>query len=61
MAPLKVIDYVVVHEMCHMVHMNHDRSFWRLVGKIIPDYEQRENWLAFIQLENGCLTEEMNE
>ncbi len=46
MAPLKVIDYVVVHEMCHMVHMNHDRSFWRLVGKIIPDYEQRENWLA---------------
>lgn len=46
MAPQKVIDYVVVHEMCHMVHMNHDRSFWRLVGKIIPDYEQRENWLA---------------
>ena len=46
MAPLKVIDYVVVHEMCHMVHMNHDRSFWRLVGKILPDYEQRENWLA---------------
>ena len=47
MAPLNVIDYVVVHEMCHMVHLNHDRSFWRLVGKIIPDYEQRENWLNF--------------
>ena len=47
MAPLQVIDYVVVHEMCHMVHLNHDRSFWRLVGKIIPDYEQRENWLKF--------------
>jgi predicted metal-dependent hydrolase len=46
MAPLKVIDYVVVHEMCHMVHLNHDRSFWRLVGKIIPDYEKLENWLA---------------
>lgn len=46
MAPQKVIDYVVVHEMCHMVHLNHDRSFWRLVGKIIPDYEQQENWLA---------------
>jgi predicted metal-dependent hydrolase len=46
MAPMEVIDYVVVHEMCHMVHMNHDRSFWRLVGKILPDYEQRENWLA---------------
>lgn len=46
MAPLEVIDYVVVHEMCHMVHLNHDRSFWRLVGRIIPDYKERENWLA---------------
>ncbi|WP_042461302.1 M48 family metallopeptidase [Neobacillus dielmonensis] len=46
MAPPEVIDYVVVHEMCHMVHLNHDRSFWRLVGKIHPDYELRETWLA---------------
>lgn len=46
MAPPEVIDYVVVHEMCHMVHLNHDRSFWRLVGKMMPDYEQRQNWLA---------------
>ncbi|MFL6554774.1 MAG: M48 family metallopeptidase [Bacillus sp. (in: firmicutes)] len=46
MAPQRVIDYVVVHEMCHMVHLNHDRSFWRLVGKILPDYEERENWLT---------------
>lgn len=45
MAPIEVIDYVVVHEMCHMVHLNHDRSFWRLVGKIIPDYEKRKAWL----------------
>lgn len=46
MAPPEVIDYVVVHEMCHMVHLNHDRSFWRLVGKIMPDYKEKENWLA---------------
>ncbi|WP_160724286.1 M48 family metallopeptidase [Bacillus sp. USDA818B3_A] len=46
MAPREVIEYVVVHEMCHMVHMNHDRSFWRLVGKIMPDYKEKENWLA---------------
>jgi predicted metal-dependent hydrolase len=46
MAPQSVIDYVVVHEMCHMVHLNHDRSFWRLVGKILPDYKEKENWLA---------------
>lgn len=47
MAPREVIDYVVVHEMCHMVHLNHDRSFWRLVGKIMPDYKEKENWLAY--------------
>ena len=46
MAPQEVIDYVVVHEMCHMVHLNHDRSFWRLVGKILPGYEQMQNWLV---------------
>lgn len=46
MAPLEVIDYVLVHELCHMVHLNHERSFWRLVGKILPDYEERKNWLA---------------
>ncbi|OLS40987.1 M48 family metallopeptidase [Bacillus sp. MRMR6] len=46
MAPLEVIKYVVVHEMCHMVHLNHDRSFWRLVGKIMPDYKEKEKWLA---------------
>ena len=46
MAPQEVIDYVVVHEMCHMVHMNHDRSFWRLVGKIMPDYKEKESWLT---------------
>ncbi|MFS0862036.1 M48 family metallopeptidase [Fredinandcohnia sp. 179-A 10B2 NHS] len=46
MAPREVIDYVVVHEMCHMVHLNHDRSFWRLVGKIMPDYKEKERWLA---------------
>jgi predicted metal-dependent hydrolase len=46
MAPLEVIDYVVVHEMCHMVHLNHDRSFWRLVGKMSPNFKEQENWLA---------------
>lgn len=45
MAPMAVVDYVVVHEMCHMVHMNHDRSFWRLVGKHIPNYEEMQTWL----------------
>lgn len=46
MAPMDVLDYVVVHELCHMIHLNHDRSFWRLVGKFIPDYEEKQAWLA---------------
>lgn len=46
MAPLAVIDYIVVHEMCHMIHLNHDRSFWRLVGKLLPDYKERQSRLA---------------
>ncbi|MCR8643177.1 M48 family metallopeptidase [Paenibacillus sp. N1-5-1-14] len=46
MAPLAVIDYVVIHELCHLFHMNHDRSFWRLVGSIMPDYKEKEAYLA---------------
>ncbi len=36
------IDYVVVHELCHMTHLNHDRSFWRLLGSILPNYKSLE-------------------
>ncbi len=45
MAPMEAIDYVVVHELCHLKHMNHDRSFWRLVGSILPDYKIRMEYL----------------
>lgn len=46
MAPIEVIDYVIVHELCHLLHMNHDRSFWRRVGSIMPDYKEKEAYLA---------------
>jgi len=46
MAPLEVIDYVIIHELCHLLHMNHDRSFWRRVGSIMPDYKEKQDYLA---------------
>jgi predicted metal-dependent hydrolase len=46
MAPPEVIDYVIVHELCHLLHMNHDRSFWRRLGSIMPDYKEKEAYLA---------------
>lgn len=41
MAPLSLVDYVVVHELCHMVHPNHSRAFWEHVRSVLPDYEER--------------------
>lgn len=46
MAPIEVIDYVVIHELCHLTHMNHDRSFWRRVGSVMPEYKEKEAYLA---------------
>lgn len=46
MAPLEVIDYVVIHELCHILHMDHDRSFWRRVGSVMKDYKEKEAFLA---------------
>ncbi|RKD34172.1 M48 family metallopeptidase [Thermohalobacter berrensis] len=45
MAPSHVLDYIVVHEMCHMVYKNHSKEFWDLVASIMPDYQTRKEWL----------------
>ena len=45
MAPIEIIDYVVVHELCHLKHMNHSASFWRLVAEAIPEYKAMRKWL----------------
>lgn len=47
MAPPKVIDYVVVHELCHMHIQDHSDAFWNEVDKILPDYLERKNWLKW--------------
>lgn len=44
-APSKIVDYVVAHEVCHLKVPNHSFSYWRLLGIVMPDYEDRKEWL----------------
>jgi predicted metal-dependent hydrolase len=45
LAPPAALDYVVVHELCHLRHRHHQPPFWRLVAAILPDYGQQRRWL----------------
>lgn len=40
-----VVDYIVVHEMCHLDHKNHSQLFWDLLASILPDFQQSKKWL----------------
>jgi predicted metal-dependent hydrolase len=45
MAPLRILDYIVVHELAHLLHPTHSRAFWSEIDKLIPDYRERMEWL----------------
>lgn len=45
LAPPDILDYVVVHELCHLRMLNHSPAFWRLVGNVLPDFQERKTWL----------------
>lgn len=45
LAPPEIVDYVVVHELCHRKEMNHSPRFWAEVEKVLPDYKIRRQWL----------------
>ena len=47
--PVDVLDYVVVHELCHMLQHNHSAAYWSEVARVMPDYKVRRKWLS----ENG--------
>ena len=49
LVPPEVLDYVVVHELCHRKELNHSDRFWSLVERILPDYKTHRKWLK----ENG--------
>lgn len=53
MAPEKVMDYVIIHELCHIRIKNHSDKFWRMVARFMPDYAQQRQWLR----KNGHLLE----
>ena len=45
MAPMIVIDYVIIHELVHTIHKNHSENFWNAVEAIMPDYKKAKEWL----------------
>lgn len=47
--PPEVMDYVIVHELSHLLEMNHSKNFWKVVEKVMPDYKIHRKWLK----ENG--------
>lgn len=53
-APIRVIEYVIVHELAHLLEPNHTERFWQIVKTQIPDYFRAKQWLK----ENGSLLEE---
>lgn len=51
LAPPEVLDYIVVHELCHRKELNHSPKFWAEVEKVMPRYREQEAWLK----ENGAM------
>jgi len=45
LAPYEVLDYVVCHEVAHLVHLNHSKAYWQVVAMICPDFERHRDWL----------------
>lgn len=51
--PRAVLEYVVAHEVCHLLHRNHSSAFWNEVGQIMPDWRERQDWLSSYERDWG--------
>lgn len=45
LAPNRIVDYVVVHELCHLIHHDHSPQFWKEVERVMPDFKDCKDWL----------------
>ena len=45
MAPNRIVDYIVIYELCHLLHHDHSPKFWKEVERVMPDYQERKEWL----------------
>lgn len=59
LAPEDILDYVIVHELCHRKEMNHSKKFYSEIGKVLPDYKKSEKWLhdngRFLMMRAGII------
>lgn len=58
MAPVQVIDYIIVHELAHLRIPEHNQEFWNLVKSILPHYEEDKEWLRIHGMELYCVGQE---
>ena len=54
--PKRIIDYVIAHELAHILVPNHSKKFWSTVEQIDPNYREKKDWLKVAEIENKFYT-----
>jgi len=56
--PIELVDYIVVHELCHLIEFNHSQTFWGHVARVVPDYRERKHALRILS-QSGAMYREV--